>query len=271
MDANKEKRLWFVFCNDQLLLEKKNGKLIIPYQSESPTPLNQWTHVYELSMFDGEMFNAYSIDNPIPENEHYTMIGLRASFDILLKSQYQKAGKAHELIYWDKNSHYCPVCGMPMTFHTTISKICNNCGKEIWPTVATAIIVLIQKDDQILLVHAKNFRGDYYGLVAGFVETGETLEECVEREVMEETGLKIKNIKYFASQPWPYPCGLMVGFTAEYASGEIKLQTSELSAGNFFSKENLPNIPGKVSLARMLIDYWLKKQNIPISPEPDFQ
>ncbi len=274
MDINTEteKRLWFVFCNDQLLVEKNNGRLSIPYQNEPPTPINQWTRVHELSMFDGEVFNAYSIDKPVQENDHYTMIGLRASFDILIRSQYQKAGKAHELIYWDKNSHYCPVCGMPMTFNSAISKICNNCGKEIWPTVATAIIVLIQKEDQILLVHAKNFRGDYYGLVAGFVETGETLEECVEREVMEETGLKIKNIKYFASQAWPYPCGLMVGFTAEYESGEIKLQASELSAGNFFTKENMPNIPGKVSLARMLIDHWLEKQSRQeTNNKPDFQ
>ena len=177
----------------------------------------------------------------------------------LIKEQilkYLKAGKAQELIYWDKNSRFCPACGMPMKWHTAISKCCTHCGKEIWPTVATAIIVLVTRGDEALMVHARNFRGDYYGLVAGFVETGETLEECVEREVMEETGLRIRNIRYFASQPWPYPCGLMVGFTAEYESGEIKLQESELSAGNFFTKENMPNIPGKVSLARRLIDHW---------------
>ena len=109
------------------------------------------------------------------------------------------------------------------------------------------------------MVHARNFKGDYYGLVAGFVETGETLEECVEREVMEETGLRIRNIRYFASQAWPYPFGLMVGFTAEYESGTIKLQDSELSAGDFFHKDHLPNIPGKVSLARKLIDHWISK------------
>ena len=259
---DKEKRLWFVFCNDQLLIEKKGGNLTVPYQNTPPTPITEWTHIHELSMFDGEIFNAYAIDKPISENDHYTMIGLRASFDVLLHSQYLKAGKAQELIYWDKNSRYCPVCAMPMAFHTSISKRCTGCGKEIWPTVATAIIVLVKREDKVLLVHARNFRGDYYGLVAGFVETGETLEECVEREVLEETGLRIKNIRYFASQPWPYPCGLMVGFTAEYESGEIKLQTSELSAGDFFSKDNLPNIPGKVSLARMLIDYWLKETDV---------
>lgn len=90
--------------------------------------------------------------------------------------------------------------------------------------LATAIIVLIKKDDQVLLVHARNFKGNFDSLVAGFVETGESLEEAVHREVMEETGLTIKNVKYFSSQPWPYPSGLMVGYTAEYVDGEIHLQ-----------------------------------------------
>lgn len=101
-----------------------------------------------------------------------------------------------------------------------------------------------------MLVHARNFRGTFYGLVAGFLEAGETLEQCVQREVMEETGLRVKNITYFGNQPWPYPSGLMVGFIADYESGEIKLQKDELSAGAFYSKENMPEIPRKLSIAR---------------------
>ena len=103
-----------------------------------------------------------------------------------------------------------------------------------------------------------NFKGSFYGLVAGFVETGETLEECVEREVMEETGLHIGNIRYFASQPWPYPCGLMIGFYADYVSGEIALQRKELASGGWFGRDNLPEIPPRLSMARMLIDAWLE-------------
>ena len=142
---------------------------------------------------------------------------------------------------------------------TDISKVCTICGKEIWPQVSPAIIVRIHKGDQIMLVHAKNFRrSEMYGLVAGFVETGETLEECVRREVKEEIGLSIKNIKYFASQPWPYPCGIMLGFTADYDSGEIHLQEEEIADARWVSKNNLPVIPDKMSIARRLIDDWLE-------------
>ena len=122
-----------------------------------------------------------------------------------------------------------------------------------------AIIVLVNRGDDLLLVHANNFKYEFYGLVAGFVETGETLEEAVIREVKEETGLKIKNIRYYSSQPWPYPSGLMVGFYAEYESGEITLQRSELRNGGWFNKNSLPRIPEKLSIARQLIDNWLKQ------------
>ena len=139
-------------------------------------------------------------------------------------------------------------------------KKCPNCGNELYPAISTAILALIQKEDSLLLVHARNFRGPFHSLVAGLLETGETLEECVAREVMEETGLKIKNIKYFGNQPWPYPSGLMVGFIADYESGEIKLQEEELSEGRFYTKDHLPELPRRLSLARKMIDWWIEKQ-----------
>ena len=102
---------------------------------------------------------------------------------------------------------------------------------------------MIRREDSILLVHARNFRGTFNGLVAGFLEPGETLEECVHREVLEETGLHIKNLKYFGSQPWPYPSGIMIGFTADYESGNIKLQQEELNAGAFYAQYSCRLVP----------------------------
>lgn len=146
-----------------------------------------------------------------------------------------------------------------MKMHTEISKCCTACGNEVWPLLSTAVIVLIEKDDEALLVRANNFKRNFYGLVAGFVETGETLEEAVVREVKEETGIEIENIRYFASQPWPFPCGLMVGFFAKYKNGEIKLQHEELADGGWFSRNNLPTLPDEMSIARRLIEEWRRK------------
>lgn len=257
MEAD-EKKYWFIFCKDELLLElQPDGRYNVPLQAECPLTLSPWHTVHNITPLDGIGVKTVRIDAPVPQTERYHMCGLRASFDLIPRDIYLKAGKCAEILYWDSNTKFCGVCGGPMKMHTDISKRCENCGKEVWPQLGTAIIVLVRRNDEVLLVHANNFHGNFYGLVAGFVETGETLEECVQREVWEETHLHVKNIRYFASQPWPYPCGLMIGFNAEYESGEISLQRSELGAGGWYRRDNLPEMPGKMSMARMLIDNWL--------------
>lgn len=255
------KKYFFVFCKEDLLLEKTTEGYTIPFLEEPPTEVKAWTHLMNITpMDDGTPVITYRIDNPITDDARYEMCGLRQSYYKLPRPLYLKAGKCQELLYWDQNTKYCGVCGAPLKMDTDISKKCPECGKEIWPQLATAIIVLIRKEHEILLVHANNFRDDHYGLVAGFVETGETLEEAVYREVMEETGLHITNLRYFGSQPWPYPCGLMVGFTADYDSGKIHLQRTELSKGAWFDKDHLPHIPEKLSIARHLIDAWMEEE-----------
>ena len=255
------KKYWFIFCKDDLLLKKlEDGTYTVPYGEESPIATKPWTNVHCITpMDDGTEVRTFSIDAPVTEHHLFEMTGLRKSYQLISKELYSKAGKCREIIYWDQNTQFCGVCGAPMKMSTDISKKCTSCGKEVWPLLATAVIVLITREDKVLLVHARNFRRDFYGLVAGFVETGETLEEAVIREVSEETGIRIKNIRYFDSQPWPYPCGLMVGFKAEYDSGVIHLQQEELSTGDWFSRDNLPEIPEKLSIARKLIDSWLNE------------
>lgn len=252
------KKLFFVFCKGDIMLEKlPDGTYTIPLSEAPPTEVKPWTNIMNVSGLEGTEVRTYRIDAPVTGDERFEMCGLRPSYYKLSSELYLKAGKCQELLYWDQNTKYCGVCGAPMKMHTDISKRCTECGKEVWPMLATAIIVLIHKGDEVLLVHARNFKSNFMGLVAGFVETGETLEEAVHREVMEETHLKITNLRYFGSQPWPYPCGLMVGFNADYVSGEIKLQKEELARGAWFKKDNLPQIPEKLSIARKLIDAWL--------------
>lgn len=170
---------------------------------------------------------------------------------------FSAACKAKQIAFWDKNSRFCPECGSPMVYHSDISRVCPSCHHETYPPISPAIIVRIERgDDEILLVKAKNFRGDHYGLVAGFLETNETLEQCVRREVREETGLEISDIQYAGNQPWPFPSGVMIGFTAKYASGDISIQASELRDARFFRRDNLPPLPDQMSIARQLIDAW---------------
>ncbi len=258
---------YFIFSKTDLLLQRQpDGSHTVPCTADIPVKTFAWTHVMNITpMDDGTPVKTFNIEDPqhiVVTDEAlreagYDFIGLRESFYHLPLELYLKAGKCQELLYWDHNTQYCGVCGAPMRMSTDISKKCTECGKEVWPQLATAIIVLIHKGDEVLLVHARNFKTDFYGLVAGFVETGETLEQAVRREVMEETQLTIKNLTYFGSQPWPYPCGLMVGFMAEYESGDIHLQRSELSKGQWFRYDNLPRIPQKLSIARKIIDKWL--------------
>ena len=250
---------YLAYCKGDILLTTEGN---IPLALESLTTLQPWNFVTTLHIGDDEV-KIIRLEKPVTEVEGLQMVGLRKTYTILNEEDYQLAGKGAELLYWDQGTRYCGCCGTPTRWMTDISKRCPECGKEWWPSVSTAIIVRITREtpdgSSILLVHAKNFRRPFHGLVAGFLETGESLEQCVEREVREETGLQIKNLSYFASQPWPYPFGLMVGFTADYAGGEVHLQKEELSQGGWFTRENMPPIPDKASIARRLIDDWLEQ------------
>lgn len=258
MNNEMKSSWWIIFYRDELFLEKKDGLYSLPLSSEAPvTPLPE-TVIHEITEIDGTVCKAFTLDHAIEETKEHAMIGLRASYDLLPLKQYQAAGKAHQILHWDETNRFCSACGTSLVFKESIMKKCPQCGREVYPAISTAILVLVRREDSVLLVHAHNFKGNFNSLVAGFLETGETLEECVTREVKEETGLTVKNIRYFGNQSWPYPSGLMVGFIADYAGGEIRLQEEELSSGAFYTKENLPELPRKLSLARRMIDWWIE-------------
>lgn len=257
------KTYWFIFNKSELLLERCNdGTYTVPFSEESPVEPDSKHTVHTIAGTNGREIKTFCTEKTINEDNRYIMCNLRESFRLISTDLYLEAGKCEEILYWDSTTQYCGICGSPMKMHTSISKICKKCNKEVWPQLSTAVICLIHRGNDILLVRAHNFRGNFHGLVAGFVETGETLEQAVEREIMEETGLSVKNIEYFGSQPWPYPNNLMVGFYAEYDKGEIKIQQSELKTADWFSIYSLPTIPEKLSIARKLIDNWLIRKGL---------
>lgn len=245
--------------NGKILLQATPGeppRLPHPHEITLPSEPSAENRFRFLTSIDAE---ALSVDeeNICLDFQSQRWIGLRDSASLLSSSHYSAAIKASELIFWDNTTRYCTICGAEMTRHTEISKRCTACEREIWPALSPAIIVLIHRGEEALLVHAKTFSKPFYGLVAGFVEPGESLEECVRREVKEETSLEITDIRYFGSQSWPFPSQLMIGFTAAYAGGEIKFADGELTSGGFFHPADLPTIPSPPSIARRMIEAWL--------------
>jgi NAD+ diphosphatase len=205
---------------------------------------------------DGMHYEAYNAAADADAPAQHSWVELKASYNLLSPTDYAAAGKAFELLYWDENHRFCGHCAQPLQRASAISKRCPQCGMEIFPQVSPAIIVLIRRGREALLVHARNFRRPIFGLVAGFVETGESVEQCVRREVKEETNLEVTNLRYVGSQPWSFPNSLMLAFTADYLSGTLEFRDHELTEGGFFDPDHLPPLPDAPSIARQLIDEW---------------
>jgi NAD+ diphosphatase len=195
------------------------------------------------------------------DESRYKLMGIRQLFGLIEDEMFWLAARASHLVNWDRNTHYCGRCGSrTVSRHNEHSKLCPSCNLSIYPKISPAIIVAITKGDKILLAHNALNKSNFYSVLAGFVEPGENLEECVVREVKEEAGIDVKNVRYFGSQPWPFPDSLMVGFTAEYAGGELVLDKNELSDAGWFSVDELPPIPGKISVAYKLINWFIESQ-----------
>lgn len=165
---------------------------------------------------------------------------------------------ARQLLFWEGRTRFCGSCGTALVdAPRERARKCPACGLTSYPAQTPAVIVSVIKDDLLLLAHNKNFRPGLYSLVAGFVDPGESLEQAVAREVAEETGLQVGEVTYLASQPWPFPNSLMVGFTARYSGGEISVDGVEIEHAAWFTRDALPEIPSRGTIARRLIDTWV--------------
>jgi NAD+ diphosphatase len=181
--------------------------------------------------------------------------GLRTLFSVLDDAHFALAGRALQLVDWDRTHQFCGRCGTPTEAkRDERSRVCPACKLAAYPRVAPAIMALVKKEKQMLLGRSPHFPPGMYSALAGFVEPGESLEQCVAREVGEEVGVRISNIRYFASQPWPFPHSLMIAFVCDWTSGELRPQPEEIEAANWFDVLQLPKLPSKISIARRLID-----------------
>jgi NAD+ diphosphatase len=259
--TDSSQALWFVFHEDRLLVKPNNDGCLVPNSEDligfNPYPIRQ----QYLGTMDGVPCYAAELQDSSHLLKTFELKGLRELFfGVLEEDLVWIAGRANQLVDWNRNHQFCGKCG-----HTTQddprerAKVCPRCGMTNYPRVSPAMIVAIIRDNKILLANNRRFKSGYYSVLAGFVEPGENLEECVAREIKEEVGISVKNVRYFASQPWPFPNSLMLAFLADYTGGEIITNKAELNHADWFTADNLPSIPPKITIARHLIDWFVNE------------
>ena len=216
------------------------------------------------SLFDDHVF-ALDVDTHADEPEGHMWVPLRQLYGKLDDVQWTIAGRAEQIIAWDRTHRCCGRCGTPTDAQTSErSRKCPSCALLAYPRLSPATITRVTRgegaDEEILLAWGRQFPGRFYSVLAGFVEPGESLEQCVIREIKEETGVDVVDVRYYASQPWPFPNSLMIGFTARYAGGELVLQEEEIVEAGWYKRDALPPCPkGGMSIAGWLIEDWLKQ------------
>lgn len=247
---------WFIFHKDSLLLSNENA----PLSNAAVTEIkDRFLRQHLIAQFDNadiycaELNDDVSIPaiNPVP---------FKKALSMLEESWYRVAAKAYAILDWDKTHQYCGKCGEKTRHQAgTVERVCTACGQAFYPRISPSIIVLIQKGNEILMARSHHFPPGVFGLIAGFVEAGESLEEAIHREVMEEVGITIKNLRYFNSQSWPFPDSLMIGFLADYATGELTINPIEIEQAGWYTRDNMPGRPSSISIGNKLITYWLEQ------------
>lgn len=266
---------WLLYQGDNLVVAEVGGNLAALEGQDVAafglTPLRiQYLGQIErpgasLGCYSGEVASDVSLPPGL------AAVDLRRLFDVFDDLLFGVAGRAKQIAHWDRDHQFCGRCGTPtVAVAGERSRRCPQCGLNSYPRLSPAIIIAVTRNEpggeRILLARNHRFPAGRYSVVAGFVEPGETLEECAVREVGEEVGVRIQNIQYFGSQPWPFPGSLMIGFTADYAGGEISLDESEIAEAGWFAADTLPNLPPKISIARRLIDAFVLR-NRPLPAE----
>jgi NAD+ diphosphatase len=256
-----DQALWFAFEGDKLLVFDEEP-VRVPL-AESPEELDlSVTFRWEIGDLDGHTCWAVETDSEAPEGMEFR--DLRSFFFGVDEGFFRMAGRAKQLVGWHATHRFCGRCGEKTEpVSGELAKRCTRCGMMHYPRLSPAAIILVEKGDRILLARSPGFPEGLYSVLAGFVEPGESIEDTVAREIEEEVGIGVRNVTYFGSQPWPFPHSLMIGFTAEYEDGELSPDPDEIEDAGWYTTRNLPQLPPKTSIARAMIDDFVKRK------EPD--
>ena len=265
---------WFVCCGDKLLVELGAPERPSDDPRFRARPAwarlalqknhNLWgpqpTRTLYLGRLGGVDCWASELPAQAPAPAGLAWEGLRPLFSVLDDDHFALAGRALQLLQWDRDHQFCGRCGKPTEAKREERvRVCAACKLPAYPRVAPAVMALVKRENRILLARSPHFPAGMYSALAGFVEPGESLEQCLAREVAEEVGVRIGDARYFMSQSWPFPHSLMIAFVCEYAGGEIAPQAGEIEAADWFEVLQLPKLPSKISIARRLIDAVVEK------------
>ncbi len=254
-----ERRLLIVYRDRDLLVRSLGAEAALPSvgaTEELGLPLDGRHYLGRLN--DVDCFCSHVPDEVDPPPEH-EFVGLRALWSRVPEDEFWLAGRGYQIVEWDRTHRFCGRCGAPTeNAPRERAKRCTVCEHHSFPRLSPAVIVCVTRGNEILLAQGTRFPGAFYSVLAGFVEPGESLEECVAREIKEEVSIEVANIRYYGSQPWPFPHSLMIGFSADYASGELVLDPEEIAAADWFTRDALPELPPGLSIARTLIDAYVE-------------
>jgi NAD+ diphosphatase len=250
-----ESAWWFVFQNQQLLIEQSAECASVPQSVRLEELGLQAIRVHAFGLLGNTLCYAAECAEGINAPAGLRWTGLRGLLGVIDDAFLALAGRALQIIEWDRNHQFCGRCGAPTQIKPgERNRVCPVCGQAHYPRVAPVAMALIRRGTEVLLARSPHFPQGMYSALAGFVEPGETVEECLHREVREEVGVDVKNLRYFASQSWPFPHSLMLAFHADYAGGSLVCDAIEIEAAKWFSPANLPRLPHKFSIARRLIE-----------------
>ncbi len=260
-DQLSEKLRWFIVDDNDIYVYSQDGEYTIPLLGISEIQQFEFENISYLGQLDGVDIIASKL-KPGSSSNGLVKEHLRTLFMANMSMEdFWIAGKALQIVRWDSETNFCSKCGSSRkNKQDERAKICTECETIYYPRLSPSMIVAVKRDNRLLLARGTKFTSKMYSVLAGFVEQGESLEDCVRREVFEEVGIKIKNIKYFASQSWPFPDSLMIGFTADYASGEINIDPEEIVDAKWYRVDEIPEIPTRVSISNRLIEWFIEDQ-----------
>ncbi|KAB0666227.1 NAD(+) diphosphatase [Oryzomonas japonica] len=259
-----EEGYWAIMQGNSILVARDENGLSLP-QGGLPGWLQPKAPPIFIGQWHGKPLRAFVVASDLPLQAPFEAEAFNAAEQRLDMATLSVGGLAKQILHWDQQSRHCSRCGAPTEPMTgNWGKRCTGCGTEHFPHIHPCAIVLVRRGDHLLLTRKAEWPAGRYSLVAGFVDFGESLEECAIREVREETGIGIENVRYVGSQNWPFPAQLMAGFVADYADGEITVDLSELEDARWFPLDALPSLPPRRSIARWILDNFKTPTSCPI-------